>query len=223
MLKTLAKRIVNHEDQDSWSAKMRQRRMAFFRDLLATVDDSIELIDVGGTPIFWQNRRVLDDERVSITVVNLLPFASPHPRIHCIRGDATQLDFPDKKFDVAFSNSVIEHVGSFEKQSEMAREVIRVATAYYVQTPNYWFPIEPHFLFPGFQWLPISMRAWMHNRFRVGWMHREPDYDKARQVVVDTRLLKKGEFRQLFPDASVYHEKLFGLTKSFVAYSGWRD
>ena len=59
--------------------------------------------------------------------------------------------FKDKSFDAVFSNSVIEHVGTFEDQKMMANEVIRVTNFYFIQTPNLYFPIEPHFLVPFFQ------------------------------------------------------------------------
>ena len=77
-----------------------------------------------------------------------------------ISRDATNLhEFGDASFDIAFSNSVIEHLSTFENQARMAAEVRRVARAYWVQTPNFWFPIEPHFLVPAWHWLPGWLMA----------------------------------------------------------------
>ncbi|WP_255695553.1 methyltransferase domain-containing protein [Rhodohalobacter sp. 614A] len=54
-----------------------------------------------------------------------------------VQGDALDMHmFEDKSFDVVFSNSVIEHVGSFENQRRFADEVRRVGKAYWVQTPD---------------------------------------------------------------------------------------
>jgi 2-polyprenyl-3-methyl-5-hydroxy-6-metoxy-1,4-benzoquinol methylase len=67
--------------------------------------------------------------------------------------------FQNDEFDIVFSNSVIEHVGSYEEQNLMASEVRRVGKRYFIQTPNLFFPIEPHFLFPFFQFLPLDYRV----------------------------------------------------------------
>jgi hypothetical protein len=103
----------------------------------------------------------------------------------------------------------------------MAREVRRVGKRYFVQTPNRYFPLEPHFLFPLFQFLPLKIRTGLLQNFNLGWFAKEPDVQKARKIVESVRLLNKHEFVAMFPDASIYEEKIFGLTKSFVAYGGW--
>lgn len=48
---------------------------------------------------------------------------------------------------------MIEHV-PHELQPAFVSEVRRVATRYFVQTPNRYFPIEPHYQLPLFQFLP---------------------------------------------------------------------
>jgi hypothetical protein len=103
----------------------------------------------------------------------------------------------------------------------MAQEVQRVGHRYVVQTPNYFFPMEPHFLFLGFHWLPLSTRTFLLTHFDLGWNPRVPDARDARTVVESVRLLGKQQFQALFPGETIYEEKLFGLTKSFMAYNGW--
>lgn len=103
----------------------------------------------------------------------------------------------------------------------MAREVKRVGARYFLQTPNRHFPIEPHFLFPYFQFLPVPARVWLLQHFRLGWRSRIRDAGKARASVESVRLLSKAELIALFPDASLFEEKMVGLTKSFVVYAGW--
>ncbi|HJP60817.1 MAG TPA: hypothetical protein VJ865_12495, partial [Gemmatimonadaceae bacterium] len=120
--------------------------------------------------------------------------------------------------------SVIEHLGPrFEDQRRMADEVRRVGKRYFVQTPNRYFPIEPHFLTPGFQFLPVPARVWLVTHFNVGWYRRFPDVASARQEVESICLLSRNQVRDLFPEAGIFEEKILGLTKSFVAYHGWND
>jgi hypothetical protein len=112
-------------------------------------------------------------------------------------------------------------VGDFAQQQKMANEIQRVGKRYFLQTPNYYFPIEPHVLFFGFQWLPVGLRAFLISRFNLGWVRRIPNADQARQWAENTRLLCRHDLQKLFPGACLYEEKLLGLTKSFIVYNGW--
>src|SRR3546814_5246029 len=51
-------------------------------------------------------------------------------------GNACDLhQVPDRSFDIAHSNSVIEHVITWDNMKNFARETRRVAAWHYVQTP----------------------------------------------------------------------------------------
>jgi hypothetical protein len=54
----------------------------------------------------------------------------------------------DQEYDIAFSNSVIEHVGDWERQAAFASEIRRVGKNLWIQTPAKECPIEPHYLAP---------------------------------------------------------------------------
>jgi hypothetical protein len=126
-------------------------------------------------------------------------------------------EFDDLAFDVCVSNSVIEHVGTLFDQQAMACEIRRVARSYFVQTPYRHFPIEPHFLVPGWQYLPVAVRCAIFRRFELGWMGRQPDPFLARAEVEQIRLLDARDMRALFPDAVILLERVGFLTKSLVA------
>jgi SAM-dependent methyltransferase len=121
--------------------------------------------------------------------------------------DGTKLPFGDREFPVVFSNSVIEHVPE-ELQAAFAQEIRRVGERYYVQTPNRWFPIEPHYQFPLFQFLPEGAQRWLNARFTLGWRQKGDWYP--------TKLLSARDLRRLFPDAEIHRERFLGLTKSFM-------
>lgn len=201
---------------------MRRKRFALFERLLATVPTPLTILDVGGTEGFWERMGFADRTEISVIVLNVEPMPVHRPHFQSMIGDATDMRvFRDKTFDVVFSNSVIEHVGDFERQRRMASEVQRVGRRFFLQTPNYYFPLEPHFLFPGFQWLPRATRVAMIQRFDLGWIKKVPDRAEAQALIDATRLLRKRELAALFPQASWYEEKFLGLTKSFVVYDGW--
>jgi ubiquinone/menaquinone biosynthesis C-methylase UbiE len=202
--------------------RSRSKRHAFFMQLMHAVPKPVKLLDVGGTQGYWESMGITETKEIYISLVNLQSEKTTYSNFISLTGDATNLrEFSDNSFEVVFSNSVIEHVGDFEAQRRMAQEVARVGKRYFIQTPNYWFPMEPHFLVPGFQWLPIALRVWLIRHFNLGWHQQIKDLEQARDLVNHTRLLTKKEFRSLFPQANLYEEKLFGLTKSFILYAGW--
>ena len=127
------------------------------------------------------------------------------------RADGTQLPFPDGSFPVVFSNSVIEHVPK-ALQPAFAREIRRVGNRYFVQTPNRFFPIEPHYQMPLVQFLPERALRELNKRFTMGFRKRGEWYE--------TTLLSASDLRRLFPDATIHHERRFGLTKSLMAVRG---
>lgn len=180
------------------------------------------IIDIGGTPRFWELCGWADLDDVRITIVNLEASECKHSNIEIKVGDATNLaNYSDRSFDIAFSNSVIEHLTTDENQASMAREVKRVGRAYWVQTPNYWFPVEPHFQFLGWQWLPTAARVAIIRRYACGRRGPYPDLERARESVRNVRLMTRRELSQLFPNASIWSERFCGMVKSWVVYGGF--
>jgi hypothetical protein len=215
-------RLADHRDPRSWATGMRTRRFGFFMELTRTIPKPWRILDVGGRQEFWERMGLVGEPGVHITLLNLVAPQTHHDGFLGVAGDATNMaQFADREFNVVFSNSVIEHVGSHDRQRHMADEVRRVGERYFVQTPNFYFPIEPHTLVPGYHWLPLSARALLLTRFDLGWMHKVSDPHRAREVVQNIRLLKRRELAELFPGASVYEERVFGLVKSMVVYDGW--
>jgi hypothetical protein len=98
-----------------------------------------------------------------------------------------------------------------------AAEVRRVASAYVVQTPYFWFPIEPHFMVPFFHWLPESSRAKLLVRLPLGHIGRAASLDEAITCVQSAQLVDQAMFRTLFPDGRLHVERIAGVPKSLVA------
>ena len=222
----LVKRLgADHEDPDSLANRFRRARFAKFESLLDTKTAPVKLLDVGGTASFWRaagDGTLISSGRVVLTLINKDADPEPLPDATAVDGDATNMTmFADDEFDVVFSNSVIEHVGDRAAQARMAQEVMRVGKSWFVQTPNYWFPLEPHFHVPGFQWLPDAARAQFIQRFDTGWYGRREDPDAARALAEQIKLISPKQLQSYFPTSELWREKLGPLTKSMAAYGGW--
>jgi SAM-dependent methyltransferase len=127
-----------------------------------------------------------------------------YPGERFVQADARHLPFADGEFAIAYSNSLIEHLAPTDR-ARAAAEMARVGRRLFVQTPNRWFPVEPHALLPLVHWLPrrLGRRLW-----RLG-VTGEP-FD-------DIRLLDARELRRLFPGARIVRERVGPLTKSLIA------
>jgi hypothetical protein len=217
----MLKRLADNRDVSSLAVHFRRKRFALFQLLLTQMEPPVHILDLGGTEDYWRMIEWDMDDQVHITLLNLTQADTALPHVTSIVGDARDIHADDHSYDIVFSNSVIEHVGAYEDQRRMAEEARRVGKCYFIQTPNKYFPLEPHFLFPFFQFLPFRLRVWLLQNFKLGWFDKTPDLQKARGIVASIRLLSKREFLSLFPHANLYEEKVFGATKSFVAYEGW--
>jgi Methyltransferase domain len=214
--------LASGSDSASFSNRMRTRRFELFERLVEPMERPLRILDIGGTNEFWEQRGWADRDGVEIVTANLEAEEKLHENIHPVVADATDLSrYEDHSFDIAFSNSVIEHLFTYDAQAAMAREVQRVGKAYWVQTPNYWFPVEPHFLVPGWQWLPESARVAMIRRRRLGWRGPCPEIEDARRAVGEIRLMTGKELATLFPNATVRPERFKGLTKSWIVTGGF--
>jgi hypothetical protein len=225
MSRTVARWLTDYRRHDSIGYKLRAKRARHLMQLIDTVyaeKGRVEILDIGGVDYYWEvlPESFLAERNVSITVVNLPQTKTPrdHWPFKFAVGDGCDLhQLADQSFDIAHSNSVIEHVGDWSRMTAFAREVQRVAPRYFVQTPNYWFPIEPHGMFPLFQYLPKPARVWMVMHFQIGRFPRATSVAHAMRVVESARLLTRKMMQALFEDAEIVTERLVGLPKSFIA------
>ncbi len=209
------------DSKKSINQKFREKRFEFFKSLLEKMksDKTIQILDIGGTEIYWERMGFPKDENVHITLLNLDLEQVKNKKFTSVKGDACSMpEFRDKQFDIVFSNSVIEHLFSLENQKRMADEVRRVGKAYSIQTPNRYFPIEPHWLFPFFQFLPFSLKVAMTKNLNLGHYKKSVTKDAAIKRVNEVKLLTEKQMKNLFPDGKVYKEKFLGLTKSVTMF-----
>ena len=123
------------------------------------------------------------------------------------------LPFPAKRFKIAFSNAVVEHVGSREHQRRFVREILRVSERFFVVVPNRWFAIEPHTGLPLIHYLPApAFRGALRWSGHAFWAKEE-----------NLNLLGRADLAGLFPaDASTTIEAVgigwIGYRSNIAAY-----
>ena len=224
-VKRLARAATDYGNPNSLAYRFRARRI---RPLLEMIEvehgrqGHVELVDVGGTECYWEivPTSFLDEHDVTISIVNLPSASTPpdHGRFKFIFADGCELGlFADDAFDIAHSNSVIEHVGEWGRMRAFAEEIKRVAPNYFLQTPNYWFPVEPHFVTPFFHWLPKRTRIWLIRHMDLGQWSRQTSYGEAKRAIESAHLLSRKDLGVLFEDADIMTERVLGLAKSLIA------
>jgi ubiquinone/menaquinone biosynthesis C-methylase UbiE len=191
--------------------RFRRDRMAAFQRTFRLTPQT-RILDVGGTRLNWS----LIAARPQITLLNLASSGEA-----TVIGDGRCLPFRDDAFDIVFSNSVIEHISTVEDQRRFADEVRRTGRAYWVQTPDRSFPIEPHLLTPFLHWLPKRARASVARRFTFWSLIERPSPDRwefyIRHCSDEVRLLGARELQSMFPEAHIIRERFLGLSKSLIA------
>lgn len=196
--------------------RFRPARMKAIRDMFPLLQQSGSVIDLGGTAKWWKDMQVSTRR---ITIVNL---DDTHKAEVIEAGyefsaaNACQLPYADRSFDLAFSNSVIEHVGDWNNQVLFAREMLRCGKQVYMQTPNRGFPIEPHLITLFIHWLPFGIQRHLVRWFSVwGWVTK-PDQKTIDECIQGLRLVTRAEVEKLFPGCDITAERVLGLSKSFI-------
>jgi SAM-dependent methyltransferase len=177
------------------AARARARRHAEFFARTA-LRPGARVLDLGCGRI---GLRALEPQ-LDITGVDLQPRPDyPGP---FVRADAAAgLPFAENEFDLVYCSSVIEHVPR-PRRAAFAAELRRVGRGFYVQTPAFSFPIEPHALLPFAHWLPVALRK---PYWRLG---AAGDWEEV-------ALLRRAEVEALFA-APALAERLGPLVKSWV-------
>lgn len=224
---TIGNKMTDYENPDSLGSRFRQKRTGPLRKLIQDAHAKhghVRLLDIGGRKLYWNilPPGFLQKHNVTVTLLNLPDdlHASDDEIFKHVAGNACSMpEYADKSFHIAHSNSVIEHVGGWSNVKKFAQEARRVASGLFIQTPYFWFPIEPHYVCPFFHWTPRPVQECLVRNFALGHRGTKAPNLEASIAEIDEvpRLLDLGSYRLLFPDCEIVKEKVFLLTKSMVA------
>lgn len=215
LVKQLTNRFVDTTNPRSASSKARRLRWNTFLEVFPDLAE-MRVLDLGGTPYYWSSA---PRRPVAVTTVNLERFDEVEPFVTSVQGDACD---PPKQvlreqFDLVVSNSLLEHVGGHIQRERLAAVVYGVASRHWVQTPYRYFPIEPHWLCPGIQFLPFEARVRLTMAWPLGHQNTS-DREKAMSYVHEIDLIGITQMRSYFSSSTLWIERAAGLPKSLVAY-----
>lgn len=132
-----------------------------------------------------------------------------YPQPQYVVFDGCSLPFPDKSFDLVFSNAVIEHILGEGRQERFAKEVMRVGKSWFVTTPNYWYPFESHYHLPFIQFMPRSLQRVYNSLLGT---------HIPKGTVQELALLSAHELQRLFPTSRIAKVRVTFWPETLVAY-----
>jgi ubiquinone/menaquinone biosynthesis C-methylase UbiE len=210
----------------------RVKRLKMFVSAYPNLSDLL-VLDVGGTSKIWELlRKHYDLKPKRLIILNSNPVhlsansaytSTDSNNYETVVGNGCDLPFSDNSFDLVFSNSVIEHVGEVEDKAKFAKECDRVGKKIYIQTPNRWFPIEPHILAVFIHWLPRAIYRKLYFLsviyfYQTYLMLTKGDsgHINALNSLDGADLLSYQQLKKIFSKHKIVTEKVLGFTKSFI-------
>jgi hypothetical protein len=208
----ITERLVGTAVIDAGNKRFRRRRWRALADRFPLSEMTV--LDVGGVEAQW---RLSPAKPARLVMLNLFPQES---EAEVIVGDAC--DPPEallrEHFDLVISNSVLEHVGGHWRRQRFAETVHAISDHHWVQTPYRYFPIEPHFVCPGVQYLPKRVAVTYLSNWPIGnYRGKLRDPRRTLEYLQRIELLDLSSFRTYFPDSEIVRERIGPLIKSLIA------
>jgi len=207
------------------SYQSRKRKLQLFYELTKPSASS-KVLDIGAevNPEGKRGLQLIDGYKwkrqlyaVNLSAKHIDSICKHYPQIKVKVADACDLPWPDKYFDIIYSNAVIEHVGSIERQKKMASEIMRVGKNWFVTTPNRWFPFEFHLRLPFVTWLPGN--AYLRVGQIISYNHLKKRYCLGMKHN-GLNLLSSKQMKILFPTSKIIKQRITFIPETLIAVGG---
>jgi SAM-dependent methyltransferase len=204
----------------------RKRKIALFNNTFHPTEQT-KILDVGAEidpkcnstlqfiDLYPWKRRI---SALNMSEDHIAKIKQVYPEIDSRVGDACALPWSDKSFDIVYSNAVIEHVGDFEKQKLMAKEIMRVGKAWFITTPNRWYPFEFHIRLPLVTWLPGNAYKQVGRIIRYSHLRKRYAFGIGR--VANLRLMSARELRQCFSNSRIIKLRVTFMAETLIVVGG---
>ena len=140
-----------------------------------------------------------------ISFADVRDYRDSFPGVKAVVLDGCSLPFADKSFDIVYSNAVLEHLPGDDLMERFASEVQRVGKGWFVTTPNFWYPVDPHYHLPFVQLLPETAQRTLVRRL-------------GRTPYAHLRLLTRRQLKKLFPLGEVISCRVTFYPETLIAY-----
>jgi len=140
-----------------------------------------------------------------VSFADVQDYRDSFPGVQAAVFDGCALPFADKCFDIVYSNAVLEHLPGDESVKRFAKEVQRVGKGWFVTTPNFWYPVDPHYHLPFVQLLPESAQRDLVRRL-------------GKTPYEHLHLLTSRQLRKLFPLGEVVGCRVTFYPETLIAY-----
>lgn len=205
------------------SSISRKRKFELFDKVMKPTTQT-KMLDVGAEISSGQELQFIDlyHRGNKLTAVNtsaehIKEIQERYPGVEAIVGDACDLPWPDKHFDIIYSNAVIEHVGDFERQKQMAAEIMRVGKRWFVTTPNRWYPFEFHMRLPFVTWLPVKAYLWVGRIISYNHVSHKYMFGIKRSGI---RLMTAAELKRCFSTSRIIKQRVTFMAETLIAVGG---
>ena len=122
-----------------------------------------------------------------------------YKNIKFINGNACKTKLSDNKFNIVYSNVVLEHVGSYNKQKKFINELYRISSKVcFIVTPNRLHPIEFHTSLPLIHLLPKKMHRSILKFLGYKFLSKEKNLN----------LLTKNDIKKILSETKINNYKI---------------
>jgi hypothetical protein len=132
-----------------------------------------------------------------------------------ITDNFTNEEIDNFKSDLVISNATIEHVGNFENQIKMVKNVAKLARKFFViTTPNRYHPLDFHTKLPFLHWMPKNVHRSLLNFIGLNYFAKEENLNLFSEQDLNLCIKESG-----IKNYEIFYINLLGFKSNFLIFS----